>query len=166
MCEVLRDMVDNAYGIIEPAIERRVMEYKIHPNGKGRVYDSAKVDASSYIGENAQVSGNAQVYGNAQVSGDAQVYGNAQVSGNARVSGDALVSGDAKVYGLMRSDGFCFTYVLCKDGRHRIIAGCRYFTMGAARRHWKKTRFGTPLGNETLAILDYFETVIKYRKEA
>ncbi len=70
-----------------------------HPNGCGWVQNTAKVEASAYIGENARVSGTAQV------SGDAQVYGTAQVSGDARVSGTAWVSGTAQVYGNARVYG-------------------------------------------------------------
>ena len=53
----------------------------------------------------------------------------------------------------MRSDGHCFAYVPCSDGKLRVIAGCRYFTMREARKHWKETRGGTALGEETFIIL-------------
>ena len=88
---------------------------------------------------------------------DAQVSGKARVSGRARVSGNALVSGTACIYGIMRSDGHCFTYLPCADGNWRVIAGCRYFTMQEARVHWERTRGGTPLGAETMVILDCLE---------
>ena len=120
-------------------------------SGDARVYNNA------WVSGDAQVSGNAQVSGKARVSGDATVSDNALVYGNARVSGDAVVSGDARVYGLMRSDGYCFTYLPCTDGEWRVIAGCRYFTMAEAREHWQKTRSGTALGNETMVILACLE---------
>jgi hypothetical protein len=45
----------------------------------------------------------------------------------------------------------------------RVIAGCRYFTMEEARQHWQQTRGGTPLGNETMAILDAIEALAKVK---
>ena len=74
-------------------------EWHQHPNGKGWVQNTARVDSSVYV------FGSAQVFGNARVLGDARVYGNAQVSGDARVSGDAWVSGSAQVSGYARVSG-------------------------------------------------------------
>jgi hypothetical protein len=86
-----------------------------------------------------------------------QVYGDAQVSGDVQVYGDARVYGSVQVYGIVRSDRYVFVYVPCSDGKRRVIAGCRYFTMEEAREHWRKTRGGTSLGDETFAILDCLE---------
>ena len=115
---------------------------------------------------NLSVSGNAWVYGNAQVSGDARVYGNAQVSGDARVYGNAQVYGDARVSGnarvskvnltAVRSDNYTFTVAPTPEGP-RVIAGCRYLSFEQAREYWARTRGGTPLGEETFAILDLLE---------
>ena len=103
---------------------------------------------------NLSVSGNAWVYGNAQVSGDARVYGNAQVYGDARVSGNARVS---KVnLTAVRSDNYTFTVAPTPEGP-RVIAGCRYLSFEQAREYWARTRGGTPLGEETFAILDLLE---------
>ncbi len=106
------------------------------------------------------VYGNAWVSGDARVSGDAWVYGDARVYGNAWVYGDARVSGDARVYKVnltaVRSDSYTFTIAPTPEGP-RIIAGCRYFSFEQAREHWAKTRGGTPLGEETMAILDLLE---------
>ena len=35
------------------------------------------------------------------------------------------------------------------------MAGCRYFTVDEAYSHWRSTRGGTPLGDETIDILDF-----------
>ena len=79
-----------------------------------------------------------------------QVFGNAWVSGNARVG--------RRITCATRSDGYTFTLATDrKTGRPVIIAGCRYFDFEAARRHWQATRAGTPLGDETFAILDMLE---------
>jgi hypothetical protein len=115
----------------------------------------------------ARVYDNACVYGNARVSGDACVYGDAHVFGDACVFGNARVSGDACVFGnarvsvtpprASRSDCRDFIVVPDSSGVLRVIAGCRYFTFEEARDHWTRTRAGTPLGEETMDILDYLE---------
>jgi hypothetical protein len=56
-----------------------------------------------------------------------------------------------------RSDGYRFQMFDCEDGQFRILAGCRWFTLPEARRHWTATRDGTPLGEETFDILVLFE---------
>ena len=45
----------------------------------------------------------------------------------------------------------------------RVKAGCRNLSIKNARKHWKDTRKGTPLGNETFAILDCMEALAKAR---
>ena len=100
---------------------------------------------------------------NAWISDNAQVNGNARVSNNARVNGNAQVNSNARVYGINRSDRYCFCYVPDKDGVFRVIAGCRYFTMAEAREHWANTRGGTPLGDETMCILDAIEALHKVK---
>lgn len=63
--------------------------------------------------------------------------------------------------GGQRSDGYRFVGSI-KDGSLMILAGCRYFTIEAAREHWKY-RDGTPLGAETTCILDHIEKVAAIR---
>ena len=125
------------------------------------------------VSGDAWVSGNARVYGDAEVYGDARVSGNEWVSGDAQVSGNAWVYGDAWVYGnarvsspicaASRSDAYLFIITPDKDGVLRIIAGCRYFTIAEARAHWTETRGGTPLGDESLAIVDHLERMAAIR---
>ena len=87
-------------------------------------------------------------------------------SGNAWVSGNAQVYGNAWVYGMnitaVRSDGYTFTVAPTPEGA-RIIAGCRYFTFDEARLHWTKTRVGTSLGDESLALVDHLERMAVIR---
>ena len=59
-----------------------------------------------------------------------------------------------------RSDGYEFFLWHCQEG-YFIKAGCRFFTMEEGRKHWKATRAGTPLGDESLDILDFFDVAIK-----
>jgi uncharacterized protein YjbI with pentapeptide repeats len=59
-----------------------------------------------------------------------------------------------------RSDGWEFFLWHCEDGFY-IKAGCRFFTLEEGRKHWKATRAGTPLGDETQDILDMFEKAIE-----
>ena len=63
-----------------------------------------------------------------------------------------------------RADGYEFFLWHCQEGFF-IAAGCHFFTMAEARQHWTATRAGTPLGYESLDILDFFDAAIK-RKEA
>lgn len=57
--------------------------------------------------------------------------------------------------GPARSDGwFFFLQRLTGDEAPMVQAGCRRFTREQARKHWARTRGGTPLGDETTAILD------------
>ena len=127
----------------------------IEKEGNLQVYGDARVYG------NAQVYGAARVYGNARVYGDAQVSGNAQVYGNAWVYGDAWVS--SPICAASRSDAYLFIITPDKDGVLRIIAGRRYFTIAEARAHWTATRGGTPLGDESLAIVDHLERMAAIR---
>jgi hypothetical protein len=57
-----------------------------------------------------------------------------------------------------RSDGYrVFLLDTQADGRWRVQAGCRFFTLPEAWRHWETTRAGTALGEETFDILVMFE---------
>ena len=92
---------------------------------------------------------NLDILGDAWVSGDARVFGDARVSGDARVLTTALIAS--------RSDGY--TFLICKDKDNilRIIAGCRYFTIAEAVKHWKTTRKNTQLGEESLQIVKHLK---------
>jgi len=80
--------------------------------------------------------------------------------------GYAWVFGNAQVFGVnacaARSDGYTFSVVATPTGPH-ICAGCRYLSLPNAREHWTKTRGGTQLGDETMAILDMLERVAVIR---
>ena len=126
-------------------------------------------DIGGWIEKVNNLSGNAWVSGDASVSGYAEVSGNARVSDNARVFGNARVSGDARVFGnawvsqpliaATRSDRYLFFLARhgSETGPFVILAGCRYFTFAEAREHWTKTRGGTLLGDESLALVDHLE---------
>ena len=88
---------------------------------------------------------------------------NSQMHDNTVLNGWMVAKGQDKVYGIMRSDGHVFNYVMCIDEIPRVGAGCRYFTMEEAREHWTKTRGGTQLGDETMIILDALEALHKIR---
>jgi uncharacterized protein YjbI with pentapeptide repeats len=64
--------------------------------------------------------------------------------------------------GGQRSDGYRFI-AWCKDGVLQVRAGCRSFSLPEAREHWERTRGGTALGDETMAILDLIERVALIR---
>jgi hypothetical protein len=64
------------------------------------------------------------------------------------------------IQGPCRSDGYCFfLQKLTADAAPMVKAGCRYFTLPQAREHWQATRGGTPLGDETFAILTCLESM-------
>ena len=69
----------------------------------------------------------------------------------------ADLSGAVGVYHAgTRSDGYTFHGI--KVGETAMVkAGCRYMTMVDARKHWHETRGGTPLGDETMALLNKIE---------
>jgi len=64
-----------------------------------------------------------------------------------------------------RSDGYEFFLWHCQEGFF-IKAGCRFFTLEEGRKHWKATRAGTPLGDETQDILAMFAKAIKRWRDA
>ena len=82
----------------------------------------------------------------------------------------AKINNDKTAIGLLRratrSDGYEFFLWHCEDGFY-IKAGCRFFTLEESRKHWKATRGGTPLGDESQDILDMFNVAItRTEKEA
>jgi len=84
----------------------------------------------------------------------------ANLSG-ANLRGADLSGADLLCLG-QRSDGYWFYAQPTEDGL-KIKAGCRYFLLSEARAHWTQTRAGTALGAETMAMLDYAETLAAIR---
>ena len=76
----------------------------------------------------------------------------------------AKINNDKTIIGILRratrTDGYEFFLWHCEDGFY-IKAGCRFFAMEEGRKHWKATRAGTPLGDETQDILAMFAKAIK-----
>ena len=56
--------------------------------------------------------------------------------------------------GATRSDGYFFMLTNFTGEGVRIKAGCRDFALAAAWQHWTTTRGNTPLGDETIAIVN------------
>ena len=83
------------------------------------------------------------------------------IESRANLSG-AYLSGANLIDGGQRSDGYRFVGWI-KEGVLQIRAGCRDLAIDTARKHWTDTRGGTPLGDETAAILDHIETVARIR---
>ena len=82
---------------------------------------------------------------------------------NANLHNANLSGNTALIDGGQRSDGFRFVGWV-KDNELQIRAGCRSLSIQQAHNHWKSTRDGTPLGDETSAILHHIETVAMIRK--
>jgi hypothetical protein len=81
----------------------------------------------------------------------------------------AKINNDKIAIGILRhatrSDNWEFFLWHCEDGFY-IKAGCRFFTLEEGRKHWKATRAGTPLGDETQDILAMFAKAIKRWRDA
>jgi len=72
----------------------------------------------------------------------------------AKKDGDRL---SERITEAMRRDGFAFRLFRLKDGSHKIMAGCRWFTIPEYRAHVAAEYPGTDRARETLDILDFFE---------
>ena len=70
---------------------------------------------------------------------------------------DGVKLNRAPVKEVTRSDGYLFRLLDCDVG-WRVAAGCRFFTLDEAWRHWGHgKRANTPLGEESEDILVLFE---------
>ena len=94
----------------------------------------------------------------------------AALSAGSDLSGSNLRGADLSDAGLSgsnlrliggRSDGYVFLLTREDDGAVMLRAGCRYFSLADARAHWTATRGGTPLGDESLALVDHAERMAK-----
>jgi hypothetical protein len=64
----------------------------------------------------------------------------------------------------VRSDGYQFMLMRLTGERTPMVrAGCRWFSLPNAKRHWEATRSGTQLGNESLDILIWLERAMHLR---
>ena len=61
-----------------------------------------------------------------------------------------------------RSDGYRFVGYI-REGRIWILAGCRHFTLSAARQHWGDGYRDRALGDEALAKIDLIEATARIR---
>jgi hypothetical protein len=142
---------------------------KQHANGGGWVADTAFVSADSYVAPYARVYGYAVVRSKSDIFHFAKIYGYATISkvkagDYARVCGSVslhniTIRNTEYVYDIVfsatRSDGYIFYIFKDIDGEYRISAGCRYFTIPEAYKHWTSKRGGTFLGYEACKIVDY-----------
>jgi hypothetical protein len=68
--------------------------------------------------------------------------------------GDTL---DKCIAAAERMDGYTFRLFRLKDGSHKVMAGCRWFTIPEYRTHVAAEYPGTVNARETLDILDFFQ---------
>jgi hypothetical protein len=71
---------------------------------------------------------------------------------------------DRLIDGGLRSDGYRFLLTRTEPGAWRVKAGCRNFTVEEALSHWAATRAGTPLGEETFALIDHMTRLATIRE--
>ena len=64
------------------------------------------------------------------------------------------------IVGGQRSDGYRFLAYKTANGM-MICAGCRYFSVEEAQKHWRTTRKDTLLGAESLALVDCLVAMAK-----
>ncbi len=86
----------------------------------------------------------------------------------ARLDGASLVGARLGkqwiIHGATRSDGYAFFLQrLTNDKEPMVKAGCRYFTLAKAQKHWTETRGETPLGQETEIIVRAMVAVMQLR---
>ena len=89
---------------------------------------------------------------------DSDTLGDANL-GDANLGGANLGGADLDdqwiIQGQTRSDGYAFFLQrLTDDPGPMIKAGYRYLTIPDAQAHWESTHKGTPLGDETFAIIE------------
>ena len=72
----------------------------------------------------------------------------------------ANLTGANLIVGGQRSDGYRFLAYKTANGM-MIRAGCRYFSVKEARKHWRTTRKDTLLGAESLALVDCLVAMAK-----
>ncbi|MCA3504766.1 MAG: pentapeptide repeat-containing protein [Rhodobacter sp.] len=63
----------------------------------------------------------------------------------------------ARIAAADRMDGYTFHLFRLEDGTHKVMAGCRWFTVDEYRAHVAKEYPGTDKARETLDILEFFE---------
>jgi hypothetical protein len=78
----------------------------------------------------------------------------------------ANLHGANLIVGGQRTDGYRFLLIRAADASgFTLRAGCRSFASFAdARAHWKDTRGGTELGDESLALVDQLERMATIKK--
>ena len=64
----------------------------------------------------------------------------------------------------VRSDGYHFLLTRTEPGEWRVKAGCRDFTVEGAKSHWTETRGDTPLGAESLQLIEHMTAIAKIRE--
>ena len=72
----------------------------------------------------------------------------------AKYRGDTLA---ARIAAADRMDGYTFHIFRLEDGSHKVMAGCRWFTIPEYRAHVAAEYPGTVNARETLDILDFFQ---------
>ena len=94
------------------------------------------------------------------VPDSASIGEGARIGAGASIGAWASIGEEANIPTINRTDGYWFALVPLISGDWRVTAECRDFTPAEGREHWTRTCGGTPLGAETLAILDYFDARI------
>ena len=115
---------------------------KPHANGGGFVADSAKVEATTFVGPHARVLDRAKVLGNSRIEDWAVVRGDATVRDRAVVSGHALIDDRGRV----EENARVADYGLVKD--NAVVSGfARILERGTAMGSVRVSDFATHKGH-------------------
>ena len=128
--------------------------------GSASIGEEAWIGDSAAIGDSATIGKWASIGDSATIGKWATIGEGAWISHSAWIGERAWIGKWATVQTIRRTDGYWFALVPLESGDWRVTAECRDFTPAEGREHWTRTRGGTPLGAETLAILDYFDARI------
>jgi hypothetical protein len=130
---------------LQPAEGLHPENWHQHPNGRGWVENTAKVDRTAYVGPNAIVMDEARIVGSAKIKGNARVGGSALVE-DSTIDGRAEVNEMAKI--LKNSEVTGNTFI----GGYAVLVGescdsgqLRPWT-NVARAAWRQADSGRAMG--------------------
>lgn len=174
---------DGSVGENAQVFDNAVVRNQASIFGNAKIFGFADIGGITWVQDNAAISGNAQLEGDITVRDDVRIFGNASLKGSVCVRDECLIYGDAYIrgnqklqynvvikedyhYSVTRTDGYDFMYLPCSDGKMRILAGCRYFTIEEARQHWSDPQYMPERrAKESLNIIDFLYNVDKLFKE-
>lgn len=128
--------------------------------GNAKVWGYSEVQGFAIVRDEVNMYGRAVVKDAASISGTVELFNTAMVGGNTQLHHDVIVT--QKNISIDRSDHHTFSICNSPSGQ-KIVAGCRYFSYEEALIHWSTTRANTPLGEESLYIVNALKNLARIR---